>query len=108
MDCLRCNKGKIRVIEGMVCSCGHHMLACDNIDCMSIFVVECGPPFDGTKLPPEFPMTVNESMMKSMEKVNEDISRVNKDIDGKNEFHRLVIEGPLIEDFKKKLAEEPK
>jgi len=86
MECPECKKGKIRVIIGLICSCGHNMLGCDNIECNSMFAVDCGAPFDGSKLPPEYPVK-----LEGVKDLNE-------------MTHKMIADSPLLEDFKAELA----
>ena len=85
MECPECKKGKIRVFDGIMCSCCHYPLICD--ECHQCFMVACGPPFSGDALPPEYPMKPNVKMSKLLK------------------IHKLdeeILKMPLLDDFKKK------
>ncbi|MEK7496646.1 MAG: hypothetical protein AAB657_01945 [Patescibacteria group bacterium] len=48
------------MVTAGACTCSHHMLVCNN--CLSIFNVECGPPYSPKKLPPDFTLLFDENM----------------------------------------------
>jgi transposase-like protein len=98
MDCPECKTGKIRVIAQVVCSCGHHKLACDG--CFKVFGVECGPPFDETKLPPEFPVHLDDSFSQAQEKVGAMLSEKKRKF-AEASWQQMIRKNPLLEDFKK-------
>ena len=90
MDCPSCAKGKIRVLTQMHCCCGHNMFVCT--ECFTFFSVECGSPFDGTKLPPAFPITKNERLTSHfLEDIPEGTER--------EEMRTYFQTFPLLEDF---------
>lgn len=94
MQCPECEKGEIRIIKGVMCTCGHHPLICDN--CLSIFGVECGAPYEAQKLPPDFPMSLNEGMTSTFQEM----------MDGKDDFKEQVGDFPTLDDFKSSLPQE--
>lgn len=94
MECPRCQKGRIRVIKNVACSCNHHPLVCD--ECYSFFGVDCGPPYEEGVLPPEFPMKFDRRMTRNFK-----IMTKMKGIDPS----KRVNEYPLLEDFKTSLTQ---
>ena len=67
MDCPHCRSGPLRVFSGVSvtcpqkgerpeCNCDHRPIICEH--CFTMFIPVCGPPFDQSKLPPEFPMQI--------------------------------------------------
>lgn len=101
MNCPKCSEGKIRVVTGVVCTCGHHPLICDK--CFAQFEVECGPPYDSSKLPPEFPM--KEAVLPDKPLPPELSASLPKGVTSMEELMKLATAGmatfsPLLEDFK--------
>ena len=90
MQCPKCQEGNIRVIEGFVCTCGHHALICDK--CFSCFAVECGSPSGASKLPPKYKMEEDLGLTESFQEVMDDGS----------DKVAFVEKFPLLDDFKKK------
>ena len=109
MNCPKCNEGQLRVLEEMICSCNHPFIVCDK--CGTFFAVECGPPFDESKLPPEFPISEVADMRKSFQAVNDNDNRrlVEKGLAHEQKsvsdlIHELAITQPTLERFKEYLA----
>lgn len=108
MNCPKCNDGELRVLEEMICTCNHPFIICDK--CGTFFAVECGPPFDASKLPPEFSISEVADMHASFKAVNDDDNRrlveaglAHKQKSLSDLIHGLAIKQPTLEDFKVQL-----
>jgi hypothetical protein len=101
-ECAKESKtGRLRVFEHVVCSCGHHMLVCDN--CFKTFGVKCGEPFGDTKLPPKYEITHQADFDETRNSINARCSA--KQVASNNAgFENLVLNSPLVEEFAEKLV----
>ena len=99
MDCPKCRKGKIRVVTGFACSCGHHPLVCDG--CSQQFTVSHSAPTEA--LPPEAEIYEDDSHRKSYGEMIAFLK--DKNAPTYEQATRAAIQAqpelfPLLEDFK--------
>lgn len=100
MDCPKCGKGKIRVVAGIACTCGHYPFVCDG--CAQHFSVPHSSASGA--LPPDVSLEEDEEHRTGYEELMKFIGNENP-----QPYEEIVLaaiaaepnEFPLLEDFRK-------